>query len=147
MPFTNFGKSKLVGPLGGVPTVFPATWYIAWTDTNPGPGGVMTGEPAPGTGGYARSPVANDQTNWNGPQSGGGTIIEMTNAVDLEFAESTGDQGGASYVVGMDAASGGNAWWYYPVPGGAFPVDRAGITLIVEAGTVSLQLSDPPEPP
>ena len=60
MPWTNFGKSKLLGPCGGVPTTFPVNWHIGITSTDPGPTGIFTGEFAIGVNGYTRVSVAND---------------------------------------------------------------------------------------
>lgn len=143
MPFGAFGKASLLGPMGGVPTSFPANWYLGLTTANPGPTVSLASEFVIGTNAYARLVAPNDIATWNGPQAGAFTnSLELVNAIDLVWPVSSGAQGDALYVIGCDAPTGGNGWWYYAVPGGAFPVDRAGIALLIAAGSLHLDLAD-----
>ena len=67
----------------------------------------------------------------------------LLNQNNIVWPDSLGAWGSAVYVFGSDAASAGNVWWYYPVPGGAIAIDRAGVVVAIEFGTLKLRLEDP----
>jgi hypothetical protein len=87
---------------GGTSYTPPATYYLALFSAAPneaGAGGTeITG------GGYARLAITNNKTNFSAASGG-----VVTNALDLEFAASSGAySAGITHAVLMDASTSGN---------------------------------------
>lgn len=87
----------------------PVTWYVGLSTTSVDASGVAT-EPSASTG-YARVAVTNDATKWSVSSIG-----ELFNLSDITFPEATTSQGTVLDVVLYDAQTGGNAWYYEPLP-------------------------------
>ena len=107
--------SKIFGQTNFTP---PTTIFIALATATPSAagGGSITEPTAAQYNGYARVSVGNTTTNW--PAAAGGLI---SNGTAITFPTSTGGASSpvtVTYVVAMDAASGGVMWAFAPLPGG-----------------------------
>lgn len=85
----------------------PTNIWVALFDTDPGETGVLTGEADYGS--YARVQVPAADANWNAPADDGSGNMQITNAIDIEFPDSTGDGSAPiTHFATMDAAAAGN---------------------------------------
>lgn len=107
---SNHVKNGLLNMLlGGIPFSAPGTHFFALSTTTPTDAVAGT---EPSTGGYARVAIANTSINF--PPTSVGTKILGS---DVNFPESTGNQGTVTHVQIFDAASGGNYLGRYALSG------------------------------
>lgn len=141
---TDYAENKLADMVRGQAWALPATVYIglasAATDAAVTE---LTGT------GYARVGLTRNLTNWAGTQApastlaSSGTSHASSNNVALSWGTSGSAWGTASHAIAYDAATGGNAIAYFPLPsplviGNAQPVSIAiggiGFTLGLSGG-------------
>lgn len=110
---TTFGSQYIENAIANwfrgtaFPTV-PAQMYLAAftaAPTSSGGGTEVSG------GGYARVQVTPNTTNWNAPTNSG-NAQQITNAVQIAFAQATASWGSVVGVALFDALTGGNMLWY-----------------------------------
>lgn len=111
----------------------PTTYYFGLSTTAINFNG--TGATEPSGGSYARVAFTNNKTNWNNASNG-----ELTNAVVIQFPESTASWGTVTHVFMSDASSAGNIWWYDVLtPSRSI---ATATTVLFAIGAVTIQLNN-----
>lgn len=106
MSITSYASNKILDrSFGNTSFSVPATYYIALSTTPVAFDG--TGETEPSGGSYAREAVTNNKTNFSTAALG-----ILSNAVAIEFTESSSSWGTITHVFISDALSGGNIWYW-----------------------------------
>lgn len=95
----NFGGTAYSGGL-------PATYYVGLSTSTINFDGTGATEPT-GIGSYARVAFTNNKTNFGTSSNG-----ILTNAVAVNFAESSASWGTVTHVGLWDALTAGNIWWF-----------------------------------
>lgn len=129
--FSNLIKNQLLNNiLGGVSMPTIPVHYVGYTISASND---ETAGTEPSGNGYQRTQVSNN-TGMFAPAATG----NKTNALDINFAEATGNQGTAVGIAFFSAASGGTFIGYAPTPNRAID---AGITPRIPSGLMDLTLA------
>lgn len=142
---TDYGENKsLDALLRGQSLGAPAMWYIGGTTDSCTESGNGT---EPSGGAYARVSVASSLAAWAGTQGAGTTVASSgtggttSNNALIQFPESTAAWGNLQAVRWYDASTAGNAWICINLTS-AFNVDRAGVTVKFNTGTLQFYIDD-----
>lgn len=106
----NMALNKFYGRTDFTP---PATLFFGLSTTAPAIDGTNVTEPVGSN--YARVGIANNKTSFTTAQSSTGTGYGpgyLSNAVAIQFPESSGSWGVITHVVIFDAATSGNVLFY-----------------------------------
>jgi hypothetical protein len=127
---STYLKDAILSLVRGTSITFPATLYLALYQAG---GTEATG------GGYARKAITSNTTNW-GALSTQGSGRRVSNAVEIEFATSTGAISSSAELTNwklLDASSGGNVWWEGPLAD-AITVTAADKVVTIAIGAITL---------
>lgn len=142
---TDYGENKsLDALLRGQSLGAPATFHLGLTTDACSDSGAGT---EPTAGAYSRVAVPSSLASWAGTQGAGtttvssGTSATTSNNALIAFPESTAAWGNLQAVRWYDASTAGNAWICIDLTL-SLNVDRAGVTVKFNAGTLQFYVDD-----
>ena len=119
--------------LGATANTPPGTYYVGLSTTTIDIDG--TGETEPAGGSYARVAITNNKTTFTSAASG-----ELTNDINITFAESTDAWGTITYVFLADALSGGNIYFFEALP--SSKVVQTATTVVFAATAMTFSMTN-----